>query len=86
MGEEEWKNAHYSKERNLALLSWHCLKKGVQLGSVVGNAVVMPISIFRQYKYKGKISFEKLLSRIKYSMLTGTTFSMLILTGKYQGW
>ena len=87
MGEEkEWTNIHYSESRNFALLFWHCLKKGVQFGSVVGNAAVGPILMLRQYKNAGKINFEQLLTPMKYSMFAGTGFSMLLLAIKYQGW
>ena len=60
MTEEEWTNINYSESTNFALLTWHCFKKGVQLGSVIGNVIVTPIVLFRQYKQTNSIQQKKM--------------------------
>lgn len=36
-----------SENKNLAILTWHCFKKGVQLGSFLGFFIIGPFFAFR---------------------------------------
>ena len=82
----ELSNAERSPTTNLMLLSWHCFKKGVQLGAVLGNVSILPIYYWRVYKSKATFDFSKVLRHQLTAMSLGTLLSMGMLFGKYNGW
>lgn len=66
---------------NLVRLSWHCAKKGIQVGSVLG-CILAPIVFF-----KSKKSSIKTLVRLQtYTMLTGVAISQAMMMSKYNNW
>ena len=82
----ELSNAERSPTTNLMLLSWHCFKKGVQLGAVLGNASILPIYFWKVYKSKATFDFSKVLRHQVTAMTLGTVLSMSLMTAKYSGW
>ena len=47
---EPWTNINDSQGLNFARLTWHCFKKGIQLGGVIGCAVVAPFTILNSLR------------------------------------
>jgi hypothetical protein len=47
MASKEWDNTEDSVYLNFGRLTWHVSKKGFQLGSFIGIAIVTPIALYR---------------------------------------
>lgn len=81
----ELSNAERSPTTNLMLLSWHCFKKGIQLGAVIGNVSILPI-YFYNLKKSAPFDVQKILRHQLHAMAIGTVLSMGLMFGKYSGW
>jgi hypothetical protein len=82
----EWTNIHDSKELNFARLTWHCFKKGVQLGSVIGVTIFTPIILVRNRKTATPFCFRKILKFQALGIGLGTLISLGMMLGKYSSW
>ena len=71
---------------NFLRLTWHCAKKGIQVGCVLGTAVVAPLTIYRGFRAGKSIDFSRLVLNQTYSILFGTAISLGMMMGKYYGW
>lgn len=83
---EQWTNQDYSATHNFLLLTWHCFKKGVQLGSVIGSTVVPPISYLRNYKTLDKAQIvSNVIKHQLVAMAVGAIFSLSMMLIKFFG-
>lgn len=80
---EPWTNLNDPEYLNFMRLGWHCTKKGIEAGSVIGLALVTPYTLF---KGRGSLSLNKLVMRQTYSVLFGVTVALGMMMGKYYGW
>lgn len=84
--ERTWTNIDDPESLNFARLAWHCGVKGVQLGAVVGTAVVTPLTIFLAARNKVPINYGLISRRLVYSMAGGSVFALGMMMAKYVGW
>ena len=83
---EPWTNINDSENLNFARLTWHCFKKGIQVGAVIGCAVVAPFTIMKGMKSGQGILWNQIVQRQLYSFAFGSVLSLGMMMGKYQGW
>lgn len=78
--------SYESESENFMKLTWHCLKKGIQIGSVVGFALVGPIISFRRSRANNPISSLEFAKYQLYSIIFGVSASLIMMTAKYISW
>jgi hypothetical protein len=62
------------------------VKKGVQLGSVLGCAAIAPIILIKDLKAGKGFEFQKIVRYQLFSMSMATALSVGMLLGKYSEW
>ncbi|KAK9829791.1 hypothetical protein WJX72_007934 [[Myrmecia] bisecta] len=69
-------------DKALLHLFSHILEKGFQLGAVVGTAVVVPITTYRQHKHAGSLTTQSLAPRAMHALarssVAGVVFAGLL--------
>lgn len=75
-----------SENKNLGILTWHCFKKGVQLGSVVGFFIVGPFLAFRRLRSNNFLKPLEFAKYQIYSIAFGVSTAWLMQLSKYISW
>lgn len=65
---------------------WDHIKKGLQIGSVFGTAVVLPMTLFQDFKNAKKFSINRLFLRQATSLVAGIGLSLVWMTIRYLSW